>query len=327
MDYLTIESDAFPDNQEIVHFPGMTPHPFNVTNSPVPDLHQPFFYKDAQTNFVVNPFSVNLIAHMTPDCVTDEDVSCEWNLDSYDVDGTFEDATCLVAHFAPTSGGGVYPFTFSCGSVSNSETVLVLPLSGARIDAIISNDLAKADAFADTVIEKYNTDKRNSIYNGLRWFYFSGKGDYRGRPNTWKAPTTWAYNQVNTSKLSGKYALGACGTVCGLPIRLSKLSNFMVGYACERIGVSTNNQMKSQLIGTINDDSATMSWQAGLDVAHGTPVFGAISNLSYSTWGSDEKVSRLWPNCLEPTNYAQSSSFGDPDFQFTSPGFLFLQDP
>ena len=132
---------------------------------------------------------------------------------------------------------------------------------------------------------------------------------------------------MNTSKWGGKYALGACGTVCGLPVRLSKLSNFMVAYACEKIGVSTNNQMKSQLIGTRNDDSATMSWEAGASVAHGQSLYGAISNLVYSTWGPDEKVIRIWPNSQRPTNYAPPSSFGDPDFQFTSPGFMFLTDP
>ena len=57
VDYLTIESEAFPADQAVVQFPGMMPHPFNVTNSPIPDLHQPFFYKDAQTNFVVQPFT------------------------------------------------------------------------------------------------------------------------------------------------------------------------------------------------------------------------------------------------------------------------------
>ena len=101
----------------------------------------------------------------------------------------------------------------------------------------------------------------------------------------------------------------------------------MVGYACEKIGVTADNQMKSQLIGTRNDDSATMSWEAGVNVAKGQSLFCAISNLVYSTWGPDEKVIRLWPNSLKPTNYTTPSSFGDPDFQFTSPGFLFLQDP
>ena len=325
--YLTIESEAFPADQAVVQFPGMMPHPFNVTKSPVPDLHQPFFYKDAQTNFVVQPFTVNLVAHLTPDGVTDADIDCAWSLDSDDVEGTFGNAESLVAHFTPATGGGVYPFTFTCGSLPNSEAVLVLPLSGAKIDEIIFNDLAKADAFASRVMAKYTTKEINSPYNGLRWFYLAGKGDYRGRPNIGRAPTVWAYNQVNTSKWSGKYALGACGTVCGLPVRLSKLSNFMVGYACEKIGVKTENQMKSQLIGTRNDDSATRSWEAGVNVANGQSLFSAISNLVYSTWGPDEKVIRLWPNYLTPSNYTNPSAFGDPDFQFTSPGFLYLQDP
>ena len=327
VDYLTIESDAFPADQAVVQFPGMMPHPFNVTKSPVPDLHQPFFYKDAQTNFVVQPFTVDLVAHLTPDGVTEDDIDCAWSLDSYDVEGTFGDAESLVAHFTPTSGGGVYPFTFTCGSLSNSEAVLVLPLSGASVDDRLGNDIELANSFASIVAGKYTERQRNYALNGLRWFYFSGKGDYRGRPNVWKAPTVWAYNQVNTSKWSGKYALGACGTVCGLPVRLSKLSNFMVGYACEKIGVTADNQMKSQLIGTRNDDSATMSWDAGVNVAKGQSLLGAISNLVYSTWGPDEKVIRLWPNSQKPSNYTTPSSFDDPDLQFTSPGFLFLQDP
>ena len=44
-------------------------------------------------------------------------------------------------------------------------------------------------------------------------------------------------------------------------------------------------------------------------------------------YSPNEKVIRLWPNSQKPSNYTTPSSFDDPDLQFTSPGFLFLQDP
>ena len=49
---------TFPTDQEIVHFPGMEPYPSDPrklisAEDPNPDLHQPFFYMDAQTDFVM----------------------------------------------------------------------------------------------------------------------------------------------------------------------------------------------------------------------------------------------------------------------------------
>ena len=57
------QASFYPADQEIVHFPGMTPHEFNPRKSVPPDLHQPLFYKDVQTNFRVPEFTVDLTAH------------------------------------------------------------------------------------------------------------------------------------------------------------------------------------------------------------------------------------------------------------------------
>lgn len=294
-----------------------------------PDLHQPFFYKDAQTNFVVRPFTVDLKAHLVPDCVTDKDVSCEWNLAPGAVTGTFEDSDKAEAQFTPTTGGGVYRFSFSYGSVSNSEAVLVLPLSGANIDEIVLNDIERADAFASAVVERYSILSRNLPANGLKWFYYGGMGDYSGRPDSAQHPTAWFYNQVNTDEDDGRrFGLGACGTLAGLPIRMSKLSNFVVGYSCERIGVYDFGQWLSQLLGTINDSSASQSWNSGVDVARGEPIMPALTNLVETCLReADEKTSRLWPNPASADNYETPDFFFDPNSQFTSPGHLFLESP
>ena len=284
---------------------------------------------EAQTNFVVRPFTVDLKAHLVPDCVTDKDVSCEWNLAPGAVTGTFEDADKAEAQFTPTTGGGVYRFSFSYGSVSNSEAVLVLPLSGANIDEIVLNDIERADAFASAVVERYSILSRNLPANGLKWFYYGGMGDYSGRPDSAQHPTAWFYNQVNTDEDDGRrFGLGACGTLAGLPIRMSKLSNFVVGYSCERIGVYDFGQWLSQLLGTINDSSASQSWNSGVDVARGEPIMPALTNLVETCLReADEKTSRLWPNPASADNYETPDFFFDPNSQFTSPGHLFLESP
>lgn len=78
------------------------------------------------------------------DTVTDDDGTCSWSLISDGEDGTFTDADKAVAQFIPETGGGVYRFSFACGSLTNSEAVLVLPLSWASVDDVMTNVLAKA---------------------------------------------------------------------------------------------------------------------------------------------------------------------------------------
>ena len=237
VDYLTIESEAFPANQETVQFPGMMPHPFNPmkmisAEDPNPDLHQPFFYMDAQTDFVVPPFTVDLVAHFTPGCISEEDISCHWEMVSDGENGVMTDSNTITAHYTPTTDGGVYRFSFQCGSLTNSEANLVLPLAGSSVDDIITNTLAKADVFCATANAKYSRVKRNFPDFGFTWFVSGGNGDFRGRPdnNLPQNKTVRYYNQISDESF-----MGAVGTWCGLPIKSGKMSNFVVGYACQKL--------------------------------------------------------------------------------------------
>ena len=323
VDHLTIESDAFPADQEIVQFPGMEPHPFDprkmisATNS-TPDLHQPFFYMDAQNDFIVPPFTVDLIAHFSPDCISDDDVTCHWDMVSEGEDGLMTDADKTTAHFTPTTDGGVYRFSCSCGSLTNSEANLVLPLAGSSVDDIITNTLAKADVFCARAMTKYSRIRRNMPDFGFTWFVSGGNGDFRGRPdnNLPQNKTVRYYNQISDENFTG-----AVGTWIGLPIRTGKMSNFVVGYACQKLGVISFSQELSQLIGTTNDASAQSSWDAGVAIANGANYADTVSALVTNAWpSSDTKTKRLWPNTSTTDNFR--TYFANPNERFMAPGFV-----
>ena len=320
VDHLTIESDAFPADQEIVQFPGMEPHPFDprkmisATNS-TPDLHQPFFYMDAQNDFIVPPFTVDLIAHFSPDCISDDDVTCHWDMVSEGEDGLMTDADKTTAHFTPTTDGGVYRFSCSCGSLTNSEANLVLPLAGSSVDDIITNTLAKADVFCARAMTKYSRIRRNMPDFGFTWFVSGGNGDFRGRPdnNLPQNKTVRYYNQISDENFTG-----AVGTWIGLPIRTGKMSNFVVGYACQKLGVISFSQELSQLIGTTNDASAQSSWDAGVAIANGANYADTVSALVTNAWpSSDTKTKRLWPNTSTTDNFR--TYFANPNERFMAP--------
>ena len=155
----------------------------------------------------------------------------------------------VMAHVRPASGflnrldsfavtpesrqGGVYKIGFDLGldGLPESEANVVLPLAGAEIDSIIRADITRADAFATKVLAMYSVWERNRPSNGVEWFVTLGHGDYLGRPNNASAPTVRKYNQVDND------GMGAVATWCGVPVKVAKASNFMVAYACRRIGV------------------------------------------------------------------------------------------
>lgn len=146
-----------------------------------------------------------------------------------------------------------------------------------------------------------------------------GDGFYRGRPDAEYAPTVRCYNQVRDS--DGK---GAVGTLFGLPVRIEKLSNLIVGYAAVRLHASALEMWLAQFIGTPNDESATASWNAGVAVARGADFETTVSNFVWRTWCvSDAKNRRLWPNAAFVDNHVPDGDF-DFNTQFHSPGFLSL---
>ena len=113
-------------------------------------------------------------------------------------------------------------------------------------------------------------------------------------------------------------------------MRIAKLSSFLCGYACEKIGVSQPLQDASQVAGTGNDASASSSWFAGESFAEGLLTLDEcaeiIATASWTDSGS-EKVRKLWPNLAPADNFVQPALYFNPNTQFTAPGFLYMEDP
>ena len=127
---------------------------------------------------------------------------------------------------------------------------------------------------------------------------------------------------------------GAVVTWGGKPIRLAKASNFMVGYACDKIGVWHIGQWAAaKQLGTDNNESATWSWNAGISVSKGAVLNATVTNLATRCWGqTDEKVQRLWPNPAPAMNHLIHDDIMDIiphpfNTNYKSPGFLYKTDP
>jgi hypothetical protein len=175
---------------------------------------------------------------------------------------------------------------------------------------------------------RYSPRQRNNNRNGLRWFFKNGAGDYRGRPDVLQVAndpyqTVWCYNQVNDES-----GLGSVATWAGIPVRMAKISNFTVGYAAAKIGVSSWRQSLSQLLGEENDLSASASWDAGVAVAGGTDYGTTVSNLVRNIWNkADEKNQKLWPNPMPAENHVAPEAVFNFNYVFCSPGFLYMTNP
>jgi hypothetical protein len=309
-------------------FPGHTPWPFDVTHSPTPDKHMVVFYKDVvDSSFNVQDFDVTLKANILPTSITADQLNEVWSKISGPASGSLNRTDTFEVKYQNPKLGGVYRFDFDLGlsGCTKSEANVVLPLAGADVDSIVSADIGRANTFATTVLARYSWFQRQRPANGRRWFINSGAGDYLGRPDNASTPTVWVYNQVNTSS---SFGMGAVGTWKGKPVRVAKISNFMVGYAARKIGVNSVSAWISQVIGTWNDSAASKSWDAGWDIAGGASYDTTVTALVADIWDdADDKNQKLWPNTSATGNYVVPNSFYDPDHQFTSPGFLYMTSP
>ena len=309
-------------------FAGHTPWPFDVTHSPSPDKHMVVFYKDViDSSFNVQDFDVTLKANVLPSSITANQLSEVWSKISGPGSGSFDRTDTFEVKYQNPKLGGVYRFDFDLGlsGCSKSEANVVLPLAGAEVDSIVSADISRANTFATNILTRYSWFQRQRPANGRRWFVDNGAGDYLGRPDNASTPTVWVYNQVNTSSSLG---MGAVGTWKGKPVRVAKISNFIVGYAARKIGVNSVSAWISQVIGTLNDSAASKSWDAGWDIAGGASYNTTVSALVADIWDdADEKNQKLWPNTSATGNFIVPNSFYDADHQFTSPGFLYMANP
>lgn len=303
-------------------FAGHTNWEFNVTHSPNPDKHFSVLFRDVvNTNdFSVRDFTIQMSLVVQP--VGAPVGSASW----FALDPTPNSG--LIVGSGPRTGelrnpkvGGVYHIgSFFDGSPTN-ECNIVLPLAGAEMSQILAADLSWADRFAVTGKEHLPKRWIERVKFGCKWFNWLENGFYRGRPDNHQHPTIWHYNQIRDFD-----GLGAVGTLKGRPIRVEKLSNFIAGYTCVKIGVPWHERILAQAIGTTNDLSATLSWQAGEYVAAGIDFETSISDfLENAHLDSDEKTSKLWPNTAPVDNHRGYPGHGNFNVEFSSPGFIYAQ--
>jgi hypothetical protein len=276
------------------------------------------FYKDViDSSFNIQPFTVNLsfggLSGVT------------WiQTHGPTSSGTLQNANSATPQFVNLNVGGLYQFDGTI-DFTTVRTSLILPLAGAEIKDVVSADMANADAFATKVLAKYNALEVNLWpFNGIRWFYRNGAGDYLGRPDNSNSPTCARFNAVNDTT-----GMGAVATWFGVPVRVAKVSNYLVGYACKKIGVWSIDAWFSQYSGTNNDASATASFYFGWDVAAGTKSYSTdtVTMLKAKFYDSDVKNTRLWPNTSAADNHVRQSLYVDPNTQFVSPGFTEMTSP
>ena len=322
--YLHLTSTAAEDCANPPPFDGETACPFSVTNSPNPDRHLVIpFYKVADTNdFSVNDFAVDLRLELNPD-VTQVDGTADWTIvENTAGSGSLANAAGLGAQFVNPKCGGIVRFRAAYDGSPATEANLVLPLSGAGVDAVMAADLAAADNAIAELNASTGPIKRQWPGWGIEHFVVLGMGDYVGRVDSAARPTVWFYNQVEDH-----YGYGAVATWHGVPVRVAKMSDFMVGYACESLGIWHLSQWLSQLFGQPNDESAAMSWAAGVEVAGGAAFDEQTAALATNAWPTaDLKTRRLWPNPAAADNHRTEASLSgttyDFNFIFVSPGFL-----
>ena len=296
---------------------------FNKATPPDPTLsksHEPalvVFYKDViDRSFNVQPFTVILsfggLSNVT------------WTKTNGPTSGgTLQNVNSANPQFVNPNLGGLYQFDGTIDSTT-VRTSLILPLAGAEIKEVVASDITKADAFATAVVAKYGILKRNLPANGARWFVTDGAGDYLGRPDNATSKTCPRFNPVSDST-----GMGAVATWFGVPVRIAKASNFLVGYASKKIGVFAISAWLSQGIGTRNDASATASFNFGWGLASGTKTYSTdtVTMLRENFYNADVKNTRLWPNNAAADNYVAGSALGDYNTQFISPGFTEMTSP
>ena len=326
-----VRSGKLGDSPNPPPFSGRSEHVFRPDSSPDVDQHAVVLYKDAvDANFAVADFDVALSLGVSPEDALPASATVRWEkLDGPDSGGLVSDGSAAAVYRNPKKGG-VYRFraTISDGGhdLGSCDANLVLPLAGAEMDAAVKADLAKADAFAAAVTSRYSPRQLQYRKNWRRWFWDQHAGDYTGRPDNAGTPTVWFYNQVNDAS-----GFGAVCTWKGRPVRLTKPSNFILGYAMQQIGASRAKAQSGTLsLRNILDwnftDSASVGagWDVAADGEYDTTV-SALADYIWAHEAEDDKSRKVWPNPCAPDNYKGSSSNIVFDYNegYGAPGFLF----
>ena len=325
VDHIEVSSDKLGESPNPPPFAGEREWAFSPTNSPYTDKHAAVFFRDvtSPTNeFAVQPFDVTFRAVLFPSVPPALLPSTQWTRIEGPDSGTLVVDNPLEAVLRNPAQGGVYRLSFeACSDGPHpSEATLVLPLAGATVDGLMQDEIGWADTFVSIAVTNFSPDIIQSPSFGKRWFVDSGYGDHLGRPNSTNSPAVWYYGQIDDISY-----LGGTATWCGLPVRCAKMSNFIVGYATTRLGVSPERRWLAQFVGTSNDNSATLSWEAGCNVATGAVYSVTVSNLVHAIWDPDDpKVGRSWPNLATLDNLIPPNLAWNMNYYFCTPFFLYV---
>ena len=299
--------------------------PYKPGNDPNPDKHFVVFYKDVvDSGFTVENFSIKLEANITYGVSSSvlTSLNPRWTKLSGPASGALSANTGVEVNYDNPKMGGVYKFAFDLDGYPRTEFCVVLPLSGAEMDARLQSDLFMANDFA-VAINKNHNGMMKRLLSG-RWFWIGGAGDYLGRPDNSLTPTVWLYNQVND-----KTGMGAFCTWKTRPVRLTKPTNFILGYAMQKIGFSRTLARRLTRVTATSETTDRASVGAGWDVANSGHYATTVSALVDYIWtheDENDEVRRVWPNPNTPTNPGGTSTHSGPNYntQYSVPGFLFM---
>lgn len=327
VDRMEMTSSVSETSQNPPPFPGETESPFNVTNSPSVDKHLLVPFCNVATlgedGFVVSDFAVNMTLVLAPEGASTSGLQTEWEVVEANpqMSGSLVPLAGLAARFANPKQGGVYRFRARVNGSPWTGGNVVLPLCGASIDATFDSDMAALTAIMTALRDNMAWYQKQDEDFGNLYFYMANAMDYVGRVDNGQWPTVWKYNQIDESLLTGYYRMGAVAMFRGVPTRVAKLGNFMAAYGTKTVGVWEILRMMSQWKGSSNDTTATMSWNAGTDVALGSNLVERTSALALDMWPlADIKVRRLWPNVMSADNHIETSDDFDYNRFFASPG-------
>lgn len=301
-------------------FPGYTENAFTPygPGSPGKHLLVPFYLVVDTADFSVNDFHVDLRLELDPDVAASSGASATWTIEEDTIlSGSFTELGGMSARFSNPKRGGIARFSATCDGSPATKGTLLLPLAGASIDGVFQEDFFASRRAGMRFEDSWCRYLLTPIW-GAWCFYFSANGDYVGRVDSAARPTVWRYNQISDDD-----GLGAVATLDGLPIRISKLSNFLVSTTITSIDVNEMLRRMSTLIGTGDDEAAAISWNTGAQVATNGNFFAATAAMATNAWYvADEKVRRLWPNPAPTDNHRPQKQIQDFNYYFCSPGFV-----
>ncbi|MDD2599808.1 MAG: hypothetical protein PHO37_11365 [Kiritimatiellae bacterium] len=337
LNFIDLSSSKLGESPHPPPFAGQKEHVFYPDKSPQPDQHAVVLYKDVvDGNFNIEDFDITFFLDIAPQSIADH-LTYVWEKVSGPDSGELISFSIRTAVYRNPKEGGVYRFRVHALNngipVSYGEVNLVLPLAGAEMGSVLQVNIPMADSFVARVKTKYikrDYMKRKQLDN---WFVTWKSGDYVGRPDNQNTPSVWYYGQISDA-YDDTGGLGAICTWKGRPVRMSKMTNFLVAYTVQKLGV---NYLRAKIglagsaFGTGDGLTASKSWDDGWNFAkNGGNYDATASNLVNYIWThevDEDKSRKPWPNPSTPDNNGGSPLFHEFDHNrhYAVPGFLFQE--